>query len=237
MTSLFAEFKGKWIPVFDWQFFRSRKAGRDIYNAKTWTGWKTDWEPVAKDCLGDPIIVDAKAAICKLPHDTGANREPFVITANANGLAALMRSLIELPFYPRDGALGSTYSDDIGIAELKDLKRRLGALRRTAPRRLKDYFEDEIEAITERISDLRFAASKRGQFLKVCEEFAKKCYKELRVDGKYVSAYIGGCRDKPRLRVSGWLREGETPEEIQRVVERNSPPFPVDYGPFTPDDT
>lgn len=212
------------------------KAGRVRYNANTWTDWDSRWTPIAHDGLGDAVIVNGDGLVCVVPHDTGGDGAPSVVSADTAQLLGLMRELRSLPQYPKDGKLQGAYSPDMTLAELREFKGRLGALRRLAPRWCKSFFDDEIESVAEAISDLRFQASKFGQFLKVCEDFAKKCYKELRIDEKYASAYISPYRNKRRLRAFGWLKDGETPEEVRNVVERNDPPFPVDYGPFRPDE-
>jgi len=220
MGNIFNNFRSKHIPIINWSFFPSLKKGTEYCNGVNWPGWGKTWISIASNQLGDAIIL-VDNSIFVVNHETV---EKSLITKDIPKFEELLKILKAF----------KGFSEKEAIENLKIKKQTLKELKKLAPRPLKFDFECEIEDIQEIISHKRWLNTKAGQFMKVHENFSKLVYPELRQNGRFSDVIISRHPDKKIFVVFGWLKEGESEEEVKEIISKYPSPYPLEYSGFKP---
>lgn len=225
MLNIFSSFKRKTIPVVNWTFFSTLKEGKELYNAKTWTGWNEQkWIPIASNDLGDAIIIN-NDFIYEVQHDTGETK-PSLITKEVDKLIVLFKDLIKF----------KGYSEEDSIEILTNKKQLLKDLKKQAPRSLKYEFQMEIEDIQDAISEKRWFKTKAGQYQREHQEYLKLVYPELHDNGRFADVMIMRHLKRKVFIVGGWLKDDEYVDDVKKIVDKYPSPYPIEYGEFKPYD-
>lgn len=204
--------------MINWDFFDSLKEGREAFNEKNWTGWVSDWTPIASNSMGDAIII-YNDAVYEVQHGTGKSPVPTLL---ASDIAALESLFVELKKY-------KGFSDKESIEDLRKKIELLSQLRKSAPRALKYDFTIEIDDLKDTISDLRYDNSKEGKFFKVATEIQKSALTELRKKERYSEIRLLRRENKFVFYIAGKLKKGESLEEIKSVFSKYSFLYPIEY--------
>ena len=228
MDSPLNKFRGKFIPVIEWNFFQCEEDGKQAFNVKTWEGWDPIWVPIATNAMGDAIVAKDEA-IYEVVHGTGKPPSPSLVTRDIAGLEQLFDALLDY----------EAISKNDTIKVLSEKKKFLLELRKLSPKTLRSSFNIEIDDLKDAISDLRFINTKDGRFMQAANEFRALVFGELRKNGKYQDIGLYRRGSKYVFLIGGQLRADESVEEIKAAVESHQSPYPVEYEfkPFTEENT
>ena len=215
MAGLAEDLVGKSIPLIGWTVVDSARPPAHLPSSGSWEGWNDEWEVLALDDTADPIVRHEGEEVAFVPHGTGTPPDPDPIGVTVDELNVFLRRLVEL---------GSPPGDD--LKRLRTYKKELVALRKTGPKHFVGCLKNAASDLTERIADLRHAASPQGKYQAACRAFAEQCYAELRQGDRYQNLLIGGHSGRKVLVLTGRLADGESKEEVFKVVERLGPPYP-----------
>jgi len=218
MANFFTIFRKNHIPVINWSFFTSLKEGKETFNSTNWSGWNTEWSPIATTELGDAIII-YNSSVYEVQHGAGKSPKPRLVTEEISSLELLLK---ELKKYK-----GCSESEP--IEELRKKKEILLNLKKKSPRALKYDFNIEIDSIKDIISDIRSENSKEGKFFKAASEMQKTSLAELRENGRYSNIRLQKRENKFVFYIWGSLKKGESVEEIKKVLSKYPAPYPVEF--------
>ncbi len=153
MNDDLAILRGRVVPVVDWKFFVSDEESLKIFNSTTWEGWDSLWSGIATNATGDAIVA-AGGAIHFVEHGTGsAARLGRMIDRHQEQFLSFIRKLSNF----------EECSASDTIPTLRQKRDELAALRKEAPKPLRECFNDAIADAKELIEDARWKQSSAGK--------------------------------------------------------------------------
>lgn len=115
--------------------------------------------------------------------------------------------------------------------KVKQLREAIAALRkqrRVTPGE-RGYFADVKEELAEIAEDIRFASTKRGQFVLSGQDWWQHLHPQIRADERFDDIVCGMHADKYVYLVIGKVRGASALAELQQLIDAHEPPVPVEY--------
>ncbi len=117
------------------------------------------------------------------------------------------------------------------MKEIRESKKKLVEIKKECPKELLSYIENEIENLTELISDYKFYKSEEGKRYLLTEEYKKSLYIQLGKPLRY--KYIEAEREfeTELIKINGiGTNTNETIDEVTGILTNLEPPFKVEIG-------
>ena len=115
--------------------------------------------------------------------------------------------------------------------KLKQLREAITALRKQ--RRVsadeRDFFDNVKDELSEIADDIRFASTKRGQFVLGGQDWWQKLHPQIRSDKRFDHVICGMHTDRFTYLVTGKLANADALAELKQMIEAHEPPVPVEY--------
>ncbi len=135
------KFKGQFIPILDWSFFKDEKEAESY---RTTYSIDPDCTLFASTILGD-IIALRNNRLVEISHDDSRSENDLKLAKNLAKVSILLEETIKIP----------DYEDCEDIKELKSIRKQIKACRKLAPKNMKDNFELAMEDIDGEIDMLK----------------------------------------------------------------------------------
>ena len=212
----FDSFLGNYIPVIGWTFFNDNENPNFIYNSDTWSGWKSDWHPIASDEIGNAIIIYSNS-IYEAEHDVDAFEKKLI----TNDISILIKLLNGLKSY-------TSLSENESIDSLNKKLIKINSLKKISPKNLKYYFDIELDAIKISINEAKYRLTEDGQFRQAGLDLINSAFKELQKGGKYSDITLGR-KDGEFIIFYSLENDDETLDEIKSIIAKHSGTYTIKY--------
>lgn len=204
------------IPIFDWTILNDDKEKAEIKKAYNIAD---SYKIIATDNNGN-ILVESKNKLFQIDHED-PSENPYLV---ADDFSVLKKLFIDLCNFQE-------CTIETPLKEIRDVKKKLIEIKKECPKELRDSIENEIEDLTELISDYKFYKSEEGKRYLLTEEYKKILYIQLGKPLKY--KYIEAEREfeTELIKINGiFTNTTETLDEVKRILTNIEPPFKVEIG-------
>lgn len=204
------------IPIFEWTILYDDKEKAEIKEAYN---IPDTYKIIATDNNGN-ILVESKNKLFQIDHED-PSENPYLLT---DDFSVLKKLFIELCNFQE-------CTIETPLKEIREAKKKLNEIKKECPKELRDDFENEIENLTELISDYKFYKSEEGKRYLLTEEYKKSLYIQLGKPLKY--KYIEAEREfeTELIKINGiCINTTETIDEVKLILTNIEPPFKVEIG-------
>src|SRR5687768_13313722 len=199
------------IPIFEWKILNNEKEKSELKNTYQIADF---YSVVGVDNNGN-ILVEYENKLFQIDHED-PSENPYLYTDDFSALKNLLFKLCHV----------QECSIETPLKEIRETKKYLVELKRECQKALRDHIEDEIENLTELISDYKFYKSEEGKRYLSTEEYKKNLYAQLGKPLRYKYVEVEREFGTELIKINGiCVNATETIDEIKRILTNIEPPF------------
>ena len=204
------------VPIFEWRILSNENEKLQLKE----TYQIADFYSIFGSDDNGNILVEYENKLFKIDHED-PTEDPYLLTDDFSSLKNLISRLCQI----------QVCTIETPLKEIRDTKKNLLEIKKETPKKLRDGIEDEIENLTELISDYKFYKSPEGKRYLSTEEYKKKLYAQFGKPLRY--KYVEAERDfeTELIKINGICANAtETIDEIKQILSNIEPPFKTEIG-------
>lgn len=212
----FENYYGKHLPILDWTIYDANS------NLKDFGCTRTDLNAIGSDIVGDFLAVKDKG-LYVISHDSPNENDDYFITEDFGYLRKLFDDLLAL----------DEFDESTPLKKLREMKKELKRIQKSAPEAIEEQFEDSIEEVSELISDWKFYQTTRGKEYLEVEKYKKAMKRALNQPNefRYINLIKRGEGKDITYEVVGFCsKSSETVENIKERLSKINFPYPTGFS-------